>query len=57
MTEPKIDLLSLWEEVFEMEQEKAALYGERVIRKNPYSIGSTESDEDQADKLQSARAQ
>lgn len=52
MTEPKIDLLSLWEEVFEMEQEKAALYGERVIRKNPY-----ESDEDQADKLQSARAQ
>ena len=34
---PKIDLLALWDEVFEMKQEKQALNGEPHSQPNPYS--------------------
>lgn len=34
---PKIDLLALWDEVFEMKQEKQALNGEPHTQFNPYS--------------------
>lgn len=34
---PIIDLLELWSEVFEMKQEKAALYGEPHSQPNPYN--------------------
>ena len=34
---PVIDLLALWDEVFEMKQEKQALNGEPHSQPNPYS--------------------
>lgn len=37
MTPPKIDLLALWDEAFEMNQEKSALYGEPHSQSNPYT--------------------
>ena len=35
---PIIDLLELWSEAFEMNQEKAALYGEPHSQPNPYIL-------------------
>lgn len=49
MSDPKIDLLSLWDEVFEMIQEKMVLEGKPYSDHNPYAkaltseTGSTES--------------
>ena len=44
MSNPKFNLLSLWEECFEIQQEKAALYGDPVLQFNPYCV----NDGDQA---------
>ena len=44
---PKYDLLALWEETFEMKQEKQALYGEPHSQANPYSLSlSRNSDQE-----------
>lgn len=44
MSNPKFDLLSLWEECFEIQQEKAALYGDPVFHRNPYSLNDCDQD-------------